>query len=247
MRLERSPVIAKVRLSRCGRMRPAWHPCGCCCYRTSRKERSSLPERPCFYSQAQPAHRWRLLQSSSDFWGGLSQHMPLERSKQTIDPNSEVPRIGVPRFLELLELLRRHVRRQGRMTHALATVEPTGSAPSLRPRNGMRHGAGCHAQRPRNGGLCGPHPPRPAQPLLRRAALHHGGEQLARAQRAYEPSSLGAARAPPLGSAQRRRVPAPASHPHQRCQRCRGLGSSAVLTVGCARLSNDRQARRSRS
>ena len=130
---------------------------------------------------------------------------------------------------------------------ALATVEPTGSAPSLRPRNGMRHGAGCRAQRPRNGGLCGPHPPRPAQPLLRRAALHHGGEQLARAQRAYEPSSLGAARAPPLGSAQRRRVPAPASHPHQRCQRCCGLGSSAVLTVGCARLSNDRQARRSRS
>ena len=74
-----------------------------------------------------------------------------------------------------------------------------------------------------------PNAQRPAQPLLRRAALHHGGEQLARAQRAYEPSSLGAARAPPLGSAQRRRVPAPASHPQQRWQRCCGLGSSAVL------------------
>ena len=42
------------------------------------------------------------------------------------------------------------------------TVEPTGPAPSLRLRNGRRHGAGCRAQRPHNGGLCGPHPPTPS-------------------------------------------------------------------------------------
>ena len=130
----------------------------------------------------------------------------------------------------------------------MTPVEPTGY--QLRPSDRATAGAMALAAA-RNGRVtaasAAPHPQRPAQPLLRRAALHHGGEQLARAQRAYEPSSLGAAGAPPLGSAQRRRVPAPASHPEQRWQRCWGLDSSAMVTVGCARLSNDRQARRSRS
>ena len=91
--------------------------------------------------------------------------MPLERSKQTIEPNSEVPRIGVPRFLELLELLRRHVRRQGRMTHVrlqrlslLVRLRPSGRATACAmalaaARNGRATAASAaptpHAQRSR--------------------------------------------------------------------------------------------------
>ena len=109
------------------------------------------------------------------------------------------------------------------MTHAAARLS---LLVQLRPSDRATAGAMALAAA-RNGRVtaasAAPHPQRLAQPLLHHAALHHGGEQLARAQRAYEPSSLGAAGAPPLGSAQRRRVPAPASHPQQRWQRCCGL------------------------
>jgi len=87
--------------------------------------------------------------------------MPLERSKQTIEPNSKV----------WSKIRRRAILQRGRprsewrandaRTSRCTTVEPTGSAPSLRPRNGRRHGAGRRAQRPRNGGLCGPQRPTP--------------------------------------------------------------------------------------
>ena len=174
-------------------------------------------------------------------------YMPLERSKQTIEPNSGVW------DKDDLGAQCSDGAGQGPNRDSLRGDNDARLSLLVRLRPSDRATAGAMAlAAARNGRVtaasAAPHPQRPAQPLLRRAALHHGGEQLARAQRAYEPSSLGAAGAPPLGSAQRRRVPAPASHPQQRWQRCCGLGSSsAVVTVGCARLSNDRQARRSRS